>query len=127
VQAHLPVKRVAGDGHVSHGYRVVPVPPALRELARGKRTELEHRLVMAQMLGRPLTSDESVHHRDGDRLNNRPENLELWSRFQPSGQRIADKIAFAIAILEAYCPEALCAQLPLVLGAESGDDADDVV
>ena len=38
---------------------------------------LEHRLVMAQRLGRPLLPTETVHHIDGDSLNNSPENLQL--------------------------------------------------
>jgi len=38
----------------------------------------EHRIVMEQMLGRPLTSEELVHHKDGNKLNNAPENLELF-------------------------------------------------
>lgn len=42
-----------------------------------RRTILEHREVMGAMLGRPLRSDEHVHHRDGDRSNNHPSNLEL--------------------------------------------------
>ena len=122
VRADVPVKEVAGDGHISHGYRVVPVPSDLRALTGGKRSELEHRLVMAQMLGRPLTVHESVHHRDGDRLNNQPDNLELWSRYQPSGQRVADKIAFALAILETYCPDSLRPQLTLSLDFDERDE-----
>lgn len=43
----------------------------------GTRTVLEHRLVLARKLGRPLLSHETVHHKDGDRLNNHPSNLEL--------------------------------------------------
>ena len=38
---------------------------------------LEHRLVVAQQLGRPLTSGETVHHKDGNKLNNDLANLEL--------------------------------------------------
>lgn len=41
------------------------------------RTVLEHRLVLARKLGRPLLKHETVHHKDGDRGNNHPDNLEL--------------------------------------------------
>jgi hypothetical protein len=110
VQADKPVRIVAGTGLVSHGYLRIPVPKNLRHLTAGIASELQHRLVMAQHLGRPLRTDESVHHRNGDRLDNRIENLELWSRWQPSGQRVCDKIDYALEILQRYAPERLATQ-----------------
>jgi len=38
---------------------------------------LEHRLVMARKLGRPLLRTETIHHIDGNHSNNAPENLQL--------------------------------------------------
>lgn len=61
-----------------------------------------HRIIMEEKLGRSLTDEETVHHINGNRLDNRIENLELWSSRQPSGQRIQDKVKYAKEILMQY-------------------------
>jgi hypothetical protein len=86
---------------------MVSIPAAMRRLTTGATPYLEHRYVMAQILGRALFDDESVHHKNGDGLDNRPGNLELWSRWQPRGRRIIDKIEFATEILTRYAADRL--------------------
>jgi hypothetical protein len=77
-----------GEGSIkSDGYHVTKV---------GGRQVGTHRLVMEQMLGRPLEPWENVHHKNGIRDDNRPENLELWAKPQPYGQRVSDLVQFVV-------------------------------
>ena len=72
---------------------------------------MEHRIIMEEMIGRRLVLNETVHHKNGVRDDNRPENLELWSSRQPKGQRIEDKVEYAMEILSLYAPHLLAGDL----------------
>lgn len=67
-----------------------------------RKSVLQHRMVMESFLGRPLIKGENVHHINGDRTDNRIENLELWNTRQPKGQRVQDKLEWAREIIRLY-------------------------
>lgn len=101
-----PIRQSNGrrvDPESGYAYVKRPGHPEARDSSWGA----EHRVVMSDLLGRPLFPDESVHHKNGARDDNRPENLELWSRWQPAGQRVEDKVAYAKELLARYEPSTL--------------------
>lgn len=82
----------------------------VRLRCRGKDV-LEHRQVMEQVLGRPLLPFENVHHKNGIKTDNRSENLEVFVRVQPCGQRLEDLIAFVTKHYPDQVRAALAAKL----------------
>ena len=97
-------KRADGSGSITtDGYLAVFRPGHSEANSQGRA--LEHRVVMSDLLGRPLAGDEYIHHRNGNRLDNAILNLELWVKAQPSGQRVTDLLAYANAMISRYGAE----------------------
>ena len=93
--------RWRGGRTVRDGYPHVYMPE--HPDAHGTGYIAEHRLVMERHIGRRLLPHENVHHKNGDKSDSRIENLELWAKPQPSGQRPLDLVRWAV---ETYPAEA---------------------
>jgi HNH endonuclease len=102
------------------GYLMIRVPQHPRIATMKSKYVFEHILVVEDLLGRYLTADETVHHRNGVRDDNRPQNLELWVKAQPSGIRVDDAIDWAWEILARY---AGLEQLERPAGADRSSDS----
>ena len=64
----------------------------------------EHRFVMERVLCRNLEPHEEIHHKNGDKADNHPDNLQLWSHSHPPGQAMADKLQWAAYLIQLNHP-----------------------
>ena len=85
-----------GGRIMRNGYWDVLSPGHPARNARGGGYVGEHRLVMEKIIGRYLKPGENVHHKNGIRTDNSPENLELWVRPQNPGQRLNDLLSWIV-------------------------------
>ncbi len=84
--------------HAGYIYVLAPWHPRTPK----NRYIFEHILVMEEHLDRFLTPNETIHHKNGIRDDNRIENLELWASNHPAGSRAGDLLEWAYEIIEKY-------------------------
>jgi hypothetical protein len=82
-------KNWRGGKYIHQGYAFIYDPTHPNAYTNGY--VLEHRKIMAGLLGRPLKKDELVHHKNNVKDDNRPNNLELWATGHPKGSRKNDR------------------------------------
>ena len=88
--------------HIKRGGYVWLSLPAWASPTGKKAQMLEHRYIMEKALGRKLRPEETVHHKNAQRSDNRLENLELFTSRHGPGARVRDQVEWAIGLLTDY-------------------------
>lgn len=95
-------KTLKGAKHPSYkGGRSITSGGYVRLLVEGRGSVLEHRLVMEQLYGL-LPDGVTIHHKNGIREDNNPDNLEFWVKSHPPGQRLEDQLSWARELIAKY-------------------------
>lgn len=103
--ATLSERPTYGKGFITeNGYVLIRMPDHPRAGQNGYVPQ--HVLVMEKVLGRAVRFPETIHHKNGVRNDNRPENLELWKSSHRPGQRVSDLVQYALELLNTYHGEA---------------------
>ena len=84
-----------------------PARATYRKINRGGVMMDEHRYVMERHLGRALRSDEVVHHVNGDKYDNRPDNLQVMSLAEHSRMHQSGENGTNAKLTEAQAREIL--------------------
>ena len=99
-----------GISHNKQGYKLIKVYDGhpYYSMADSKGYILEHRLVIAEAMGRSLVKGETVHHVNGIKDDNRIDNLELWFTNHGHGVRVKDLLADWAKLYDYHCPRCNC-------------------
>lgn len=106
--AHTLRERGQPTFHKPSGYWLVKVPEGdpMASMRNGQGYVREHRLVMADYIGRPLTEAEHVHHENHDRGDNRIENLSLMAKADHHAMHNAERVIsrpYLLNVAKTHC------------------------
>lgn len=103
LRVELIRNRMTGENHHSWKGTTSIDGKGYKQFRHGNlRNVKEHRHIYEQYYDIKLKPHQNIHHINGDRLDNRIENLELWNTSQPAGQRIEDKILYYHSLIQEY-------------------------